>query len=187
MNTFDYPGSAANFRAFMEGTLGAHEGGVWVLSSTERIAISYETALSAPAREGWHIFALTPQDDGRFHVCQRRATLLALEVLPNATVAYVYDGILYESMTNRMQWEPVGSGLDVVLDELVSRISKQATTISRIPRKPASRNLEEWFDYRSACDRIGTKVTLRSIADSVSYNYDYVRQRHLEYKRKKLI
>jgi hypothetical protein len=111
--------------------------------------------------------------------------MLALEVLPNTTVVYVHDGVIFEGANFHIRWEPIGDTLLPILDEILSRVFKQLTAKSFIPKKPETRDLDDWFDYSYMCKKMGMKITLRKIADETHYNYDYVRQRHVLYKTHK--
>jgi hypothetical protein len=189
MNTIEYPGSASQFRAFMEIITNSLDDGIWHPGQPESLKIAYEPSLGAVSREGWIIRKVDNQD-----CC---ATLMASEYLTNNTVVYVHDGILFfpkyehpdwgkpplTPEIRRISYQTIGKSLDLFIDEITSRIAKQLTPKSLEPQKPKNtRDLDIWFKYYYECKRAGIKFTLKEISKEANYNEVYVRQCHLLYK-----
>lgn len=61
-----------------------------------------------------------------------------------------------------------------------------ADVMKRIkPKEPSNKaDLDYWFAWYHNCKAVGYKVTLNEIADRTSLSYDYVRERHAEYKKR---
>jgi hypothetical protein len=182
MDYFDYPGPVSNFRAFMEGALLGFKDGTIKTDDNIDLRIDYAPRLSAPAREGWYVARMEENEKGTYTVTEQRATILALEEMPNSCMIYIHDGILYDKDFASMTMKGIGKPLGALLDILVSRMSKQLSNKMAFLKKPQTRDLNEWFRYYYDCKSAGKKFTLRNIAEETSYHHDYIRQLHLRYK-----
>ena len=166
----------------------------WFSSRGEIHELIYHASSHIPARDVWVISCVRFDKDNKI-VHDRRASIIALEKIPNKTTIQFIDGInLFSDPTPdipnsvfplyRKKFQPIGNSLDELAEEIRKRV-EQSNLIPNDnlpPKEPQSRSLEDWFDYFYLMKSTRWKFDMQFIADKTNYSINTIYKEHTLYK-----
>jgi hypothetical protein len=202
-----YPGSVANFGAWMEGFLTRHEDYIEIEESNKIYRIVYTPIAQTRTREAWRISLEVGHGMGRDTSKEERdAMILALEELPNKTTVEFIDGAYYKPSSLGVMGSlyrskqdspppyqpkpekvfnyPTGGDLVLIAEQIKAELAvniQDTRDIQASPlQEPTTHKLRDWFDYLHAVKH-RTRIKLAYIAEKTGYKYSNVRKEHSRY------